>query len=132
MWEYDGITRLGISFKVFKSANVVWPEQTVTAYMENNTKNLKIESFTRLRVERFDRAEDNYKIHRKEYPISFVMDRTIDEEFEIFNKRFEITDIGVEWVKISGMKVIINGKENILPEVFFTKESGLFLHPLNC
>jgi hypothetical protein len=132
VWEYKGKTSLEISFKVYKSANVVWPVQTVTAYMENSTKNLKFESFTRLRVERFDRADDNYKIHEKEYPIGSVMDRATDDKFEIFYKRFEISDIGVEWLKISGSKVIINGKEKILSEIFFTKKSGLFLHPLNC
>ncbi|MGD2117397.1 MAG: hypothetical protein PVG66_03495 [Chromatiales bacterium] len=129
LWEYQGITRLGITFDISEDATIVWPIQIVDIYTDNRKRELKADSFTRLRF--VNRYESN-DLLEKEYPVNSIMDRTTDETFETYSQSFLIIDKEISKLKIDTIKVIINGKDYFLSNIIFTKKSGVFLHPLNC
>ncbi|WP_027858041.1 hypothetical protein [Marinobacterium jannaschii] len=129
VWEYQDITRLGIGFKVYGQANVVWPKQIVNISFGEIRQELEVEFFTRLRFE--NRYQSN-ELSKKEYTANSIMDRTTDEEYESYSGTFTITDGKATQLRVEGIRVLVNGKKHILPEAVFTKKDGLFLHPLNC
>lgn len=129
VWEYKGVIRLGITFKVFDDGSIVWPSQTLELHTDNNKLELRVDGFTRLRFENRYQSND---LLEKEYTINSVMDRTTEEESEVYNKSFIVPNKEINKLKITKIRVLINGKEHILSNLVFTKTSGMFLHPLNC
>lgn len=129
VWEHKGITRLGVSFEVYEDARILWPKQLVKIDVGKSSHELKVDGFTRLRFK--NKAQSNELLH-KEYLVNSTMNRTTDEIYETYSNSFIITDKIVEKLEIRKIRVFINDKEHVLTEIFFTKKSGVFLHPLNC
>ncbi|MBN8429363.1 hypothetical protein JF535_00735 [Microbulbifer salipaludis] len=127
VWEYNGVTRLGVSFNVSQGGAVVWPSQTVIAFTDSRQKEIKVNSFTRLR-----RVSGTDDLLKKDFPVNSVMNNSSLDEAETYYESFEIPEKIIEEVKISEIRLLINGIENVLSDLTFTKKTGLFLHPLNC
>ena len=127
VWEYKGVTRLGVSFEVYAGANVVWPSQVVIVHSSENTIDLEPSNFTRLR-----RVSGTDKLLKKVYPVDSIMSSDGSQEFETYYESFVISNENTDKVKIEEIRLVINGKERVLSDLYFTKKSGFFLHPLNC
>ena len=127
VWEYKGITRLGVSFRVYDGGTAVWPSQVVIVYAGSNKQELNAESFKRLR-----RVSGTNQLWEKEYLVGSVMDRRNKEEFETYYETFVLAEEPIEEVKIEEVQVSINGEKKVLSDLSFIKKSGFFLHPLNC
>jgi hypothetical protein len=127
VWEHTGkgVTYIGIAFKVFDGGNVIWPDQVVQAYIDERKVNFSAKEFSRLRVVAGE-------LITKEYPVNSIMEKTSSDESETYYESFQLTDKKVSEIRVQQIKVIINGKEQLLSDILFTKKSGVFLHPLNC
>lgn len=127
VWEYKGITRLGIGFKIKDGGTIVWPSQTVIALAGSKRKNIEVKGFTRLR-----RVSGTDKLLEKEFPTNSVMKNSDFEEVESYYESFIISEENIRKIEIEEILLLINGEENVLSDLTFTRKSGLFLHPLNC
>lgn len=129
---------LVISLKVYEDSFVIWPDQTIDIYVDDNKIQLKADSFTRLRyVDRYASGD----IERKEYPVNSIMNRTDHENsqrisfrgyYDSYVSSLTLQEKPVNEIRIDKVKVIVSGQEHILKNMTFKKEDGLFLHPLNC
>ncbi|GEM_PF-2039475 len=130
VWEHKETTYLGISFTVYKNAQVIWPDQVVELYIENVKQKLEVRSFDRLRVVVNQQQESD--LLQKEYVVGSIMDRTTEKEFESYYESFIVSEKSIRELEIDKIKLLVNGKEHDLSDMRFTKTSGLFLYPLNC
>ena len=120
-----GATYLGIAFKIFDDGNVIWPEQVIHGYVDGTSINFMPKEFSRLRV-------IDGELLTKEYPINSLMAKESDNEYETYHESFQLSNELVSEIKVSKIRLVINGKEHVLSDLTFTKESGVFLYPLNC
>lgn len=127
VWEHKGkgATYLGIAFKIFDDGNVIWPEQVVHGYVDGAPISFEIKEFSRLRVV-------DGELLTKDYPLNTLMAKEGGDEYETYHESVLLSNELVSEVKISKIRLVINGKEHVLSDLTFTKKTGVFLHPLNC
>jgi len=130
VWENNEITYLGISFQVYKNAQVLWPDQVIELYVENEKQELIVGSFDRLRT--FVNEQYETGLLKKKYAVDSIMDRTTEEKFETYYESFILAEKAINQLIIEKIRLLINGNEHTLSEMQFNKTSGFFLHPLNC
>ena len=125
VWEYQSITRLGITFKLHSGSELVWPQQPLSVTANKSQKNIEVESFDRL----IRKGDD---ITTEIYLVDSIMKKKNNLDYETFHQSFIVSKERVESLEISTFYLIINGKKEQIPLSVFSKQSGLFLHPLNC
>ncbi|GAA5191375.1 hypothetical protein GCM10025772_17970 [Ferrimonas gelatinilytica] len=125
VWEYQGITRLGISFKLQSKAEVIWPQQPLLVTTNETQKSIEVASFRRLIRQGNDSTSETYLV-------GTIMKKKNNLDKENFYESFIVSTDNVEVIEVSAFSLTINGKTEQIPQSVFSKRSGLFLHPLNC
>ncbi|WP_444918328.1 hypothetical protein [Microbulbifer sp. JMSA003] len=126
VWEYQKITRLDISFKLYSKSEVVWPQQSLFVTANSSRTSIEVKSFDRLIL----KGDDD--ITSETYLADTIMKKKNNLDYEIFYESFIVSKRGVESIELSSFYLMINGKKQQIPLSEFSKKSGFFLHPLNC
>jgi hypothetical protein len=124
-WEYKSITRLGIGIDIYEGGEVVWPSSNIKVNIVSGEKDLVIDNFRNLR-----RTGD--EIVSKEYLVNTSMKNTWERKTEGFYSTLVVSDESLKEINVAEIKIIVNGSEITIPFINFKKQSGMFLHPLNC
>jgi hypothetical protein len=123
--ELSSGTRFGVTFEIEEGSSLIWLEQELIVSTNSGVKKISFDNFRK-----FLRTGDDFKT--VDYPIGTIMNKTSSREVETYIESKVISEKPINEITINGIKLIVNSKEVTLPEMKFTKQSGLFLHPLNC